>query len=141
MIGSLRNGKGSATRSLSKLAGTKEDLTVYQKGNQDVDGAMEVFMSADQIVLVTSVGVASTVRVVLEDEDLASDSFFLETLLGPFHQTFENPLPGLVVSDHILEVITLRCGELGVRANIEVETGTVLQKHIGRASPGHDSTE
>jgi hypothetical protein len=96
---------------------------------------MEVLVPADQVVLMTSIGVSSTVGVVLENEYVAANTFFFETLLGPGHEPFEDPLPCLVMGDDVLDAVAFRCGVLGVRSHVQVEAGPVLQKDVGRPSP------
>jgi hypothetical protein len=96
---------------------------------------MEVLVPADQVVLMTSIRVSGAIGVVLENEDVAANTFFFETLLGPGHETFEDPLSGFVMGDDVLDAVALRCGVLGVRSHIEVEAGPVLQKDVGRPSP------
>ena len=92
---------------------------------------MEVLVPADQVVLVAPVGVAGAIGVVLEDEDLAPNSLFLQTLLGSLDQALEDSLACLVVRDHIFDHIALGSGELGMGSNVEVEPGSVLQEHVG----------
>src|SRR5690606_41960191 len=73
VAGPLRDGVGRPSRGLGQLAGTQEYLTGEQERDEDVDRAVEVLVPADQVVLVTSVGVAGRIGVVLEDVDLAAD--------------------------------------------------------------------
>jgi hypothetical protein len=58
MVGPLGDRIRGAARSLSEFAGTEKDLTGYQEWDQNVDGAMKVLVPADQIILVTAVGVS-----------------------------------------------------------------------------------
>ena len=141
MIGALGDRKRGAPRSLGQLAGAEEDLPGDQERDEDVDCSMEVLVAADEIVLVTTVRVAGTVGVVLEDEDLAPDPLLLETLLGPADQSLEDPLPCLVVGDDVLEGVALGGGELGMGSDVEIEPGAVLEKDVGRPPPGHHPTE
>ena len=102
---------------------------------------MKVLVSADQIVFVAPVGVAGAVGVVLEDEDLPTNPLLLEPLLGPLYEPFEDSLSRLVVGDDIFDVVAFRSGELRMRADIEVEAGSVLQEDVGGPSPGDDTPE
>ena len=94
MIGALGHRVSGAPGGLGELPCPDEDLAGHQERDQDVDGAVEVLVPADQVVLVAAIGVAGTVGVVLEDEDLAADPFFLETLLSPLDQAFQDSLKG-----------------------------------------------
>jgi hypothetical protein len=87
----------------------------------------------------TPVRVPGAVGVVLEDIDLTSDPLLLETLLGTPYQALEDPLSRLVVGDDVFEVVALGGCELGVGADIEIETGPVLEKHVRRPPPGDDT--
>src|SRR5690606_10048605 len=130
-----------AAGSLGELARSQEDLAGDEEGDQHLDGAMEILVPADQVVLVAAIGVAGRVGVVLEEVDLASDALFLEALLGRVDQALENPLPRLVVCHHVDQRIALRSRVLGVAADVEVEASAVLEEHIRRTAPGHDSPE
>src|SRR5690606_42108179 len=70
----LGDGVGRPWRGLGQVAGTQEYLTGDQERDEDGDRAVEVLVPADQVVLVTSVGVAGRIGVVLEDVDLAADA-------------------------------------------------------------------
>ncbi len=98
-------------------------------------------MTADQVVLVAPVGVAGRVGVVLEEEDLAPDPFLGQPLLGGTDQALQDSLPSLVVSDHVVEVVALRGGVLGMAADVQVEPRAVLEEHVRRAAPADHPPE
>ena len=56
-------------------------------------------------------------------------------------ELLEDPLARLVVDDEVVERVALRRGVLGVRTDVEVEPGAVLQEHVGAAAPRHDPAE
>ena len=88
-----------------------------------------------------AVGVADRVGVVLEQVDLAADALFAQAGLGPGDELVEDPLPRLVVGHDVGDRVALGGGVLGVAADVEVETGAVLEEDVGRASPADDPAE
>ena len=79
------------------------------------------------------VAVAGGVGVVLEEVDGAADRLLGEALLGRLHERLEDPLPRLVVHDEVVERVALGRGVLGVRTDVEVQPGTVLEEHVAAA--------
>jgi hypothetical protein len=98
-------------------------------------------VAPDQVVLVTAVGVARRVGVVLEQVDVTRDALVVQPLLRVDDESFEDALARLVVRDERLEGVALRGGVLGMRADVEIEPRAVLQEHVGRAAPRHDAAE
>ncbi len=141
MVGPLGDGEGGPARGLGQLAGAEEDLAGHQERDEDIHGAVEVLVPAHQVVLVAAVGVAGTVGVVLEDEDLAPDPLLLEPLLGPPNQSFEDSLPRLVVGNYVIEGVAFGGGEFGMRSDIEIEPGAIFEEDVGRPAPGHHPAE
>jgi hypothetical protein len=41
----------------------------------------------------------------------------------------------------VFEAVALGCGELRVRADIEIEASAILQEHVRRPAPGDDTSE
>lgn len=66
-------------------------------------------MTGHQIVLVAAVGVARRVGVVLEEVDVARDSFLVQASFGVYQESFQNALAGLVVGDQFRHVVTFGC--------------------------------
>ena len=62
-------------------------------------------------------------------------------LLGRFDEALEDPLARLVVDDELVQGIALGRGVLGVRPDVEVEPGAVLEEHVGAATPADDPPE
>ena len=88
-----------------------------------------------------SVAVACRVGVVLEEVDRAADPFLAEPLLGRYEQAFEDPFAGFVVHHEVVQRVALRRRVLGVRADVEVQPGAVLQEDVAAAAPRHDPAE
>ena len=141
VLGTLAHAVDRAPRGLQHLARPADDLAGDQERHEDVGQPAELPVPADQVVLVTAVGVAGRVGVVLEQVDVAGDAFLAQPPLGLHQQAFEDALPRLVVGDEVEDVVALRGGVLGVAAHVEVEPGPVLEEHVAAASPGHDPAE
>jgi hypothetical protein len=90
----------------------------------------EVVAPAGQVVLVAAVGVAGRISVVLEQVDDTPDALLPQPLLGRQQQVLEDPLPRLVVGDQIGDRVAFGRGVLGVAADVQVETGPVLEEHV-----------
>ena len=131
MLGPLAQAEDGASGGLEHLAGPGEDLPADQEGNQHLGVVGEVIPPAGQVVLVTAVGVARRVGVVLEQVDVASDPLLAQPGLRPFDQLGQDPLPRLVVDHQLGDVVAFRGGVFGVAAHIEVEASTVLQEDVG----------
>src|SRR6185436_11585343 len=123
------------------LAGAAGDLAADQERDQDVGKLLELPGAADEVVLVTAIGVARRVGVVLEDVDLAGDALVGYPLLGVGDKALDDALAGLVVGDQLPDVVALGSGVLGVAAHVEIEPGAVREKDVGRTAPGHDLAE
>ena len=126
---------------LQHLSGAGVDLAADEERDQDFGVVAEVVVAIGQVVLVAAVRVASRVGVVLEQVDRPADRFLGEALLGRLDELFEDPLPRLVVDDEVVQRVTLGRRVLGVRADVEIEPGAVLQEHVRAASPGHHPAE
>src|SRR6185436_5313884 len=123
------------------LAGAAGDLTADQERDQDVGKLLKLPGAADEVVLVTAIGVARRVGVVLEDVDLACDALVGDPLLGVGHKPLDDALAGLVVGDQLPDVVTFGRGVLGVASHVEIQPGAVGEEHVGGPSPGHDLAE
>ena len=88
-----------------------------------------------------AVRVARRVGVVLEQVDVAADALLGEPLLGVDQQLLENPLARPVVVDQLDEVVALGGGVLGVRADVQVQAGTVAEEDVGAPAPRHHPPE
>ena len=88
-----------------------------------------------------AVAVAGRVGVVLEQVDRAADALFAQSLLGRHEQALEDPLAGLVVHDEVVQRVAFRRRVLGMRADVEVQPGAVLQEHVAAAAPRHHAAE
>ena len=89
----------------------------------------------------TSVGVAGRVGVVFEEEYLTVDPFLPESFLRGSKQLLEDPLPCLVVGDHIVHRVTFGRGVLGVGTDVQVEACTVDEKYVRASPPVDDLSE
>jgi hypothetical protein len=89
----------------------------------------------------TAIGVPRGIGVVLEEVDDAADAFVAQPRLGRANETLENALARLVVSDEVLDRVTLGRGIFGVTADVEIEAGAVLERDVARSSPAHHSAE
>ena len=130
-----------AARGLQHLARAGVDLAGHEERDQDVGELAEVAVALDEVVLVAAVGVAGGVGVVLEEEDLAADAFLAQPLLGAVDETFEDPLPRLVVHDEVRDRVALGGRVLGVAADVEVEPRAVLEEDVARPAPRDDPPE
>jgi hypothetical protein len=119
----------------------REDLPRHEEWDQDIGDLLELAVAGHQIVLVASVGVPGGIGVVLEQVDVAGDAFLVESPLGRTQETFEDPLPRLVVGDQLLQVIALGRRVLGVAAHIQIQPRAVLEEDIAAASPADDPSE
>jgi len=125
----------------SDLAGATDDLTADQERNQDVGQPLELPCPADEVVLVTAVGVARRVCVVLENVDIARNTLVSNPLLGVGDKSLDDALSGLVMSDQLSYVVTFGCGVLRVAAHVEIQPRAVGEKHVRGPTPRHDLAE
>jgi hypothetical protein len=51
-------------------------------------------------------------------------------LLGVGHESLDDALAGLVVSDQLAHAVAFGCGVLGVAADVQIEPRTVGEKHV-----------
>ena len=130
-----------AAGGLEYLPGTADDLPGDQERDQDVGQAAELAMAPDQVVLVTAVGVARGVGVVLEQVDVAGDALFPQPPVGVDQQAFQDPFPGLVVNHQVGDAVAFRGRVLGMAAHVEVEPGPVAQEHVAAAAPRDHAPE
>ena len=135
VLGPLAHAVHRAACRLQHLARAGVDLAGDEERDEHVGELGEVAVALDEVVLVAAVGVAGGVGVVLEEVDLAADALLAEPLLGAAHETFEDPLPRLVVHDEIGDRVALGGGVLGVAADVEVEAGAVLEEDVARPAP------
>lgn len=98
-----------APRGLQNLARAAQQLTGDKEGNEDVREPGELPVACDEIVLVAAVGVAGRVRVVLEEVDVARDSFLVQASFGVHQESFENALACFVVRDQFGHIVTFGC--------------------------------
>ena len=141
VLGALGDRVGGAAGGVQDLAGAGVDLAADEERDQHLGVVAEVVVAAGAVVLVAAVAVAGRVGVVLEQVDGAADRLLGEALLGRLDEALEDPLAGLVVDDELVQRVALRGGVLGVRADVEVQPGAVLQEHVGAAAPADDASE
>src|SRR4029453_10841712 len=79
--------------------------------------------------------------VVLEQVDLPADALLVQTDLGRGEERLEDPLPRLVVSHQVRDLVAFGRRVLGVRADVQVKPGAVLEEDVRGASPVHDPSE
>ena len=135
VLGALAHAVHRAPRRLQHLAGTTEQLPRDEERNEDVRQPGELPVPGHQIVLVTAVGVAGRVGVVLEEIDVARDSLLVQAAFGVDEQAFENALARLVVGDQLGHVVAFGSCVFRMRSHVEVETGAVPQEDIAAAAP------
>ena len=141
VLGPLRDAVHRAACRLQHLARSGVDLPGDEERDEDVGELGEVAVTLDEVVLVTAVGVARGVGVVLEEEDLAADAFLAQALLGASNEPLEDALPRLVVHDQVRDRVALGSGVLGVAADVEVQPGAVLEEHVAGPAPRDDTAE
>src|SRR5262249_28874701 len=141
VLGPLAHAVHRAARGLEHLAGAGVHLARHEERDQDVSELGEVAVAFDEIVLVTAVGVAGRVGVVLEEEDLAPDALLPQALLGAADQALEDSLPGLVVDDEVVDGVAPGRGVLGGAPDVGVQPGAVLEEDVAGPAPGHDPPE
>ena len=82
VLGALRQAERGGFRGLQHLAGTADQLSGDQERQQHVGDPGELSGPHDQIILVTAIGVAGRVRVVLEQVDISADALIGQPLFG-----------------------------------------------------------
>ena len=93
----LREAVDGAFGGVENLSRSGVDLAGHEEGNEDCGGSRKIFLALGEIVLMAAIGVAHRVGVVLEQEDLALDPFFVQAFLRPLDEVSEDPLPCFVV--------------------------------------------
>ena len=83
------------------LAGAGEDLATDEIRDEHLFEAGQVVDPLDAVVLVTAVGVAGRVRVVLEQVDVAADAFVAQLALGVLDELAQDRLTRLVLGDGV----------------------------------------
>src|SRR6476661_69219 len=141
VVGPLADGEARAVCRRDDLAGSADDLPADEERDEHVGDPLEVAGPPIEVVLVTAVGVAGGVGVVLEDEDLALHPVVAEPALGVLDETLEDPLPRLVLDDELTHGVALGRGVLRVGAHVEVEARTVAEEDVARPSPRDDAAE
>ena len=106
---------------LADLPGSGVDLTGHQVRSQLVDDPGERDGPVEEVVLVTAVGVALAVGVVLVDDDLVARR---QETVGGFHGAPQDQLPGTVVDDNLERVRALGSRVLRMSV-VDVVAGTV----------------
>ena len=130
MLRALAQAVSGAIRTRLDLAGSREDLTGYQKRNQPFHEAGEGRVARDEVVLVTAVRVPGRVRVVLERPNPSLDTVFRQPVVGAAHELVDDSLPCTVIGDEIEEVVALRRGVLRVESGVDVHSGAILQEDV-----------
>ena len=112
------------------LSGAADQLSCDQERQQDVGDPRELARPDHEIVLVTPVGVARRVGVVLEQVDVAADALVGEALFGVDEKVLEHQLSRAIVVDELDETVALGSRVLRMRPYVEVEPRSVLEEHI-----------
>ena len=141
VLGPLADAEHRATCCLEDLSGACVDLSADQERDQYFGIAAEVVLTGGAVILVTAVGVAGRVGVVLEQVDLAPDALFAQPLLGAGEKLLENAFTGFVVRHQVVDGVALGRGVLGVRAHIEVQAGAIGEKDVAAPPPRHHASE
>ena len=126
---------------LQYLARASEYLPGDKERDQLFGDFPKVHVPAHQKILVTAVGVAERIGVVLEDIDLTGEAFFAQAFLGGRQARFEQALTRLVVDHQIFDVVTLRGGIFGMTPGVLVEPSTVHQEGVRRPAIGDEAFE
>ena len=92
-------------------------------------------MARHEVILVTSVGVAGTVGVVLKQIDIARDALLVEASLGVDEETLEDALTRTIVCDQLNNVIAFSSCVLGMAAHIQIQSRTIPKEHVAAAPP------
>jgi hypothetical protein len=95
-------------------------LSRNQERKDRVGGVREVTLSTDEIILMTSIGVAGTVGVVLKQVDVAFDSFFAQAPLSVDNESFQDSLPRAIMMNQLKDVVTFRRCVFGVASHVEI---------------------
>ena len=138
MLGALADAVDRAARGGQDLACAADDLAGDEERNEDVGEPAELTLPANQIVLVTSVGVAGRIGVVLEEVDVAGDALFAQPAFGVDQQTFEGALAGLVVHHQVDDVVAFGRRVFGMAPDVEVEACAVAEKDVAGSAPRDD---
>src|SRR5450755_3303251 len=138
VLGALADAVDRAAWGGQDFAGAADDLAGHEERNEDVGEPAELTLPTDQIVLVTSVGVAGRVGVVLEQVDVAGNAFFAQPTFGVDEQTFEGALAGLVVDHQVDDVVALRCRVFRVAADVEVKARAIAEEDVAGSAPRDD---
>ena len=141
VLGPLGQAVDRPARGLQHLAGAADQLPGHQERDEDVGQPAELAVAGHQVVLVTAVGVAGRVGVVLEQVDVAGDALVVQPLLGVDEQPFEDALAGPVVGDQVGHRVALRRRVLRVGAHVQVQPRAVAQEHVARPPPRDHPTE
>ena len=141
MVGALTQVVLHAALAAMDLAGARESLTADEERNQRADQPGERRLTRHKVVLVTAVGVAGGVRVVLERLDSPDDPVGPESPISPRHEVLDESLARPVVGHEFDEVVAFRRGVLGVEARIDVQPRAVLQEDIRIPRTGDESLE
>src|SRR5262249_4279543 len=130
-----------APRRLQHFAGAREDLPGDEEWDERFSQALERHVARDQVVLVAAVGIAGRVGVVLEEQDVAGDPVFAQSLLRLVQEVLDDTLARLVVNDQLGYIVALGGRVLRVEPRVEVEPRSVLQEDIRISSAGDDLLE
>ena len=106
VVGTLRETETGLIANCQQLARAGEDLAGDEKGNERVGKFPEVPRAAHEVILVTAVGVAGRVRVVLKKVNRAWQPVLDEARLGVGDEPFKDPLPAAVICHELTDVVT-----------------------------------
>lgn len=82
------------------------------------------------IVLVTPVGIACAVEVVLQQVDRSADSLVSKALFCRLGEFLKDSLACSIVDDCVPRTVALTCCVFRMRADVEVETRPILKENV-----------
>src|SRR2546425_5415908 len=131
VLRALRQAVVEAARGLQHLARAREYLTRDEERDESFRKPLERYVSAHQVILVTTVRVTCRVCIVLEEQDVARDAIFAQALLRLVQEVLDDALARLVVDHQLGDVIALRRRVFGMESRVQVEPGPVFEEDIG----------
>jgi hypothetical protein len=130
VLGALGDAVDGAAGAVQDLARAAPDLPRHEEGDQQVGHARELALPGHQVVLVAPVRVTRRVGVVLEQVDLPADALLVQPDLGRGEERLEDPLPRLVVRHQVRDLVAFGRRVLGVRADVQVKPGAILEEDV-----------
>jgi len=130
VLGSLGKGVDGAPGCAEELPRTCPNLARHEERHKGVNRTLEVCVSVDQVVLVTSIGIPCGIGVVAVEVDVAPDTFLGEASFSRFDKTLQNPLASSVMSNDVVEAVAFGGCVLGMAPDIEIQPCAVLKEDV-----------